>query len=84
MSELVRGRDEDEREMYLVGVKGEDGQRRFQLRVWTGQGRDQRTQLVESVISMRGVYSCHCLRVYDAPPVLWNTSRNRTNTRKEL
>ena len=52
VSKLVRGRDEDERAMELVGIEGEDGQRGFQLRVWTSQGRDERTQL-ESVMNMR-------------------------------
>jgi hypothetical protein len=66
VSELVRGWDEDKREMDLVGVEGEDGQRRFQLRVrvWTGQGRDQRTQL-ELVINMSGAV----MQIY-APPAL--------------
>lgn len=81
VSELVLGWDEDEREMDLVGVEGEDGQRRrFQLRVWTGQGRDQRTQL-ELVVNMSGHASYPCIRVDDAPPVLTFMKLNRYRAR---
>ena len=73
VSKLVHGRDEDEREMDLVGVEGEDGQRGFQLRASTGQGRNRRTQL-ESVINV-GAYNYPCMLVDDAPPVLRNTFR---------